>query len=361
MNAAGRVPSVALARGTVLGERYRLERPLGEGGMGTVWAARDDVTGRAVAVKLVKDDEAHADRNRRFAREARAAMAIEHPNVVRILDVQGDVAPDGTPPYLVMELLDGETLETRLARSGKLSLEQACGLMLPVAAAVGSAHAIGVVHRDLKPANIFLCSDGRACVLDFGIAKLTFQSGGDTEEALTRSGDRLGTPRYMSPEQVRGERDLDHRTDVWSLGVVLYECLAGAHPIRESGAARVFHAITTATFASLRDTDPSLPSDVTELVARMLSRERRKRPIDLHEVTEVLARHGRAETPSFAPPAPELVRDEDWRSASTVDDTIHERATPGESQRAGASLPWTLVAIVVGLAALALLVAMLAR
>src|SRR4051812_21927994 len=224
----------ALSEGSLIAGRYRLEHPLGEGGMGTVWAATHTVTRRSVAMKFLKDSMRHRrDLRERFLREAAAASALKHPNVVEIIDVF-DFA-EGSP-VMVMELLRGETLGAKLLRDERLSVEETAALLLPVVSAVGEAHAIGIVHRDLKPDNLFLLEgsgEPRVKVLDFGIAKLSAERylQGGPSPLLTESGSMLGTPCYMAPEQASGESPVDHRADIWSLGVILYECLSGVRPI----------------------------------------------------------------------------------------------------------------------------------
>jgi serine/threonine-protein kinase len=189
-----------LELGNVVADRYRLERFLGEGGMGAVWAARHVVTGKTVALKVLKGGS--EEHRRRFVQEARVAAAIRHPNVVDVHDVLA--LPDGRP-VLVMDLLEGEPLSEAIERRGRYSLEELGPIMLQVLAGIGAAHAAGVVHRDLKPENVFLCGD-TVKVLDFGIAKLTaLTSAIQHTAALTQTGSVLGTPMYMAPEQVFGE------------------------------------------------------------------------------------------------------------------------------------------------------------
>src|SRR5688500_1886807 len=198
--------------------------------MGVVWAARHLESGVLVALKFLRTGHGGADDPdslKRFLREARAAASVRHPHVVAIREVLE--LPDGRP-VMVMELLAGETLRNRLSRAPRLSLEEVAAILLPVASAVGTAHAQGIVHRDLKPDNIFLSRDAGGAplvkVLDFGIAKVTRASDDHASHGhgLTGSGEVLGTPNYMAPEQVFGERDIDQRCDIWALGVILYEC-----------------------------------------------------------------------------------------------------------------------------------------
>ncbi|MGZ3424372.1 MAG: serine/threonine-protein kinase [Polyangiales bacterium] len=297
--------------GQRIGDRYRVERVLGEGGSAVVWAAHDHESGEDVAVKLLK--EAHADRRLRFTREARAAMAITHPSVVRIRDVGND----GDVPYLVMDLLRGETLDQRLSR-GALPVSTFANLFSRVISAVGAAHALGIVHRDLKPANIFLLPGDEVRVLDFGLAKLTTSN---EPSSVTETGDRLGTPRYMSPEQVQGRRDVDHRSDVWSLGILFHEALAGEHPIPRDTVAQTFDRITRGALPRIEK--PGVPSDLVEITQRMLSRDRSARP-ELAEVLEVVSRHAEIavdELPQRRALQRTASQVEPWRHEPTADET----------------------------------------
>ncbi|MEB2312466.1 MAG: protein kinase [Sorangiineae bacterium] len=214
--------------GRVLAGRYRLEHQLGGGGMGSIWRAEHLVLCAPVAVKLLdpeiaNDDDAIA----RFNREAQAAAALRSPHVVQILDY----GVDEGAPFMVMELLEGESLATRLKRVGRLSPAETSRIITHVARAVGRAHDAGVVHRDLKPENVFLVRNEDAeiaKVLDFGVAKI--DAGKMDGSNMTRTGSLLGTPFYMSPEQAQGNKEVDHRSDLWALGVIAYECLTGARP-----------------------------------------------------------------------------------------------------------------------------------
>ncbi len=294
-----------LEAGTVVAGRYRLDRLLGEGGMGTVWAATHVVTRKAVALKFLKPAyAARKEVRQRFLREARAACAVRHPNVVQIHDVLE--LEDGMPA-MVMDLLHGESLGERLEREHALPLVEVARVMLPVVSAVGTAHSLGIVHRDLKPDNLFLVREPDESitvkVLDFGIAKLTATEGEAAETgALTKTGSVLGTPYYMSPEQAFGEKDLDHRSDVWAIGIILYECLTGERPTAGENLGQIFKAITTGGIVPLERVAPNLPADVSSLVTRMLSRDRAQRP-DLREVRETLQKHSGAHAASFGPPA----------------------------------------------------------
>jgi eukaryotic-like serine/threonine-protein kinase len=290
----------------VLAGRFRLDRLIGEGGMGVVWAATHVVTRRPVALKMLRPERAtDKELRQRFFREARAACAARHPNILEIHDVLE--LDDGTP-MMVMDLLEGETLGAMLDRQPVLTPAEVARLLLPVVSAVGTAHASGVVHRDLKPDNIFLARQGDGStvvkVLDFGIAKV-FAS--ETEAAatggLTGTGTMLGTPYYMAPEQIFGERDIDHRADTWALGVILYECLSGRRPTQADNIGQILKIITTDGVVALELAAPRVPRDLTTLVGRMLSRDRNARPQSLSEVQAALRRYTDEAARSFGEPA----------------------------------------------------------
>jgi eukaryotic-like serine/threonine-protein kinase len=297
----------ALSEGSLIGGRYRLEHHLGEGGMGTVWSAVHTVTHRVVAMKFLKDAvRERADLRQRFLREASTASSLKHPNVVEILDVFDF---EDASPVMVMEHLRGETLGSKLARDQRLSMEETAALLLPVVSAVGTAHALGIVHRDLKPDNLFLADQTEGVkvkVLDFGIAKLTaeYYRNRGVSALLTDAGAMLGTPYYMAPEQASGETVVDHRADVWSLGVVLYECLSGTRPIEGENLTQVVSRLMSAGIIPLERIAPELPHDVSAIVMQMLSRDPQRRPDGLREVATVLARYARSSlAPEFAEPS----------------------------------------------------------
>jgi eukaryotic-like serine/threonine-protein kinase len=296
----------ALSQGSLIGGRYRLEHHLGEGGMGTVWSAVHTVTQRSVAMKFLRDSvRERAELRQRFLREASAASALKHPNAVEILDVFDF---EESSPVMVMELLRGETLGSKLARDQRLSMEETAALLLPVISAVGTAHALGIVHRDLKPDNLFLAEAPDAAmvkVLDFGIAKLTaeYYLARGLSAHQTDAGAMLGTPYYMAPEQASGEVPVDHRADVWSLGVILYECLSGTRPIEGENLTQVVSRLMSAGIIPLERLAPELPRDVSAIVMQMLSRDPSRRPDGLREVSQVLARYSRASVPEFTEPS----------------------------------------------------------
>jgi serine/threonine protein kinase len=210
-----------------LSERYVLDHPLRVGGMGVVWVAHSKALNVPVALKVLRSRENTPEAVERMANEAHAAASLGHPAIVRVLDF-GEA---GDAPFIAMELLEGEDLSGMLERQGKLPPAEAVGLLLPIIDGLAAAHRQGIVHRDIKPENIFIARDamGRVQpkVLDFGIAKL---ADGRSATRITQSGTILGTPQYLSPEQAYGRDDVDFRTDVWSVGVVLYELITGAQP-----------------------------------------------------------------------------------------------------------------------------------
>jgi eukaryotic-like serine/threonine-protein kinase len=289
---SGRAPDDGTSEGKVIGGRYELLRLIGRGGMGEVHAARNLLTGREVALKLIRGSETTPEQNRRFMREAKAATAIRHPNVIDVLDVFQE--EDGTP-VMVMELLRGESLSSLRKRVGKLELGQAATIMAPVLCAVQAAHAKRIVHRDLKPENIFLAELGegivRPKVLDFGIAKVLDGStlGGETHGAATSTGTLLGTPQYMSYEQAMSEKDIDHRADIWSLGVILFELLCGRRPLEFQNLGGMFAAFLQGTVPSIRELAPELPDELATLIDRALGKTREGRLDDLSPLIDALA------------------------------------------------------------------------
>ena len=294
----------ALAPGTVLAGRYRLDVKLGEGGMGMVWAATHVVTRQPVALKLLLPVTGSDGPRviKRFMREARAASAVKHPNVVVVYDV---MELDAETPMMVMELLRGETLGERLHRERRLPLGELARLLLPVVSALGTAHALGIVHRDIKPDNIFLATTPEGIcvkVLDFGIAKLSpAHEDAATTGTLTATNAIVGTPYYMAPEQIFGEKDIDHRADTWALGVIAYECLAGLRPTDASNVGQVMKIIATQRITPIDQTVRDVPADVAAIIMAALSAERNERP-SLHDVMTVFGRYTDVHVRDFAEP-----------------------------------------------------------
>jgi serine/threonine-protein kinase len=261
----------------VIGEtinNYRISELLGEGGMGAVYLAEHPFMGRKAAIKVLRREFAE-DRSlvERFMNEARAANAIRHPNIIDIIDVGR--MPNGIP-YLMMEFLEGESLARRVAR-GPLPLPEALDIILQTTAALAAAHGKGIVHRDLKPDNLYLVPDEAAAggirvkVLDFGIAKLRDDLSGGM--AKTQAGSLMGTPPYMSPEQCRGVSDaIDHRTDVYAMGIILYEMLCGTPPFVAEGWGEVVLAHLTKPPPSARARNPSIPESLEVVIMKALAK-----------------------------------------------------------------------------------------
>ncbi|MDI1482681.1 serine/threonine protein kinase [Polyangium sp. y55x31] len=266
--------------GDIIASRYVLERPLAKGGMGAVWVARHLELDARVALKVMAPEHADTSFARdRFQREARACAQIQHPNVVAVHDY--GVADD--VPFLVMELLQGEDLQTCLAREGRLSLAAAIAVILPVCKGLRRAHELGIIHRDVKPSNVFLARQGEDTVikiLDFGVARVTHDVAGQT----TRTGVLLGSPSYMSPEQARGRR-VDHRSDLWSLAVVLYECLTGRLPFGSQALGDLLIELCTEPAPPPTRMAPDLPAVVDPFFARALARN----PDDRFQSAEAFA------------------------------------------------------------------------
>ncbi len=293
-----------LAAGTRLSS-YEIVAPLGAGGMGEVWRARDTKLGRDVALKLLPaqfaDDPA---RLARFEREAKTLAALNHPNIVTIHSIE---RADGLQ-FLTMELVEGGTLAERIQKRG-LPFTDILALAIPLADAIGAAHERGVVHRDLKPSNVMLTADGRVKVLDFGLATLGDRSG-ELEtttahaEPLTREGNIVGTASYMSPEQAEG-RPVDHRSDIFSFGVLLYEMATGERPFTGDTTVSILSAILKDTPRPVTEINPGVPRELSRVVRRCLSKDREYRyqsAKDLRNELQDLKRE--SESGELSSPAP---------------------------------------------------------
>jgi len=294
--AADAKPSQTLAIGEVVADKYKIERLLGSGGMAEVYAAVNIRTERHVALKWILP--ALAARNEvlaRFRREALAAGRINHPNVVTIFDV----VEHQKSACLVMELLSGETLAERLKVTGQMALVEAVAIMLPAMRGVAAAHAHGVIHRDLKPDNIFLCMDAdgsiRDCkVLDFGVSKLTVADAATTGD-ITLSGNVVGTPEYMAPEQVRAGKHADHRIDIYSMGVVFYEMIAGRPPFVGEHFSGLMLDIMQKDPPPLQSLRADCPRRLAAVIHRALERDLDKRYRDMASFIAAVEEAGRIE------------------------------------------------------------------
>ena len=274
--------------GDVIGGTYVIERLLGEGGMGAVYVAHEERLGRRVAIKVLLSAVAdNPEAVARFEREARSAAALQSDHVTRVLSV-GQLASGA--PYIAMELLEGEDLATLLAKRGALAPLEVVELMLPVCEALTEAHALGIVHRDLKPANIFLARRPTGAttvkVLDFGISKSATAS---TSPTLTKTTAVMGTPMYMSPEQLKEAKSVDGRADVWALGVVMYELLAGGPPFLSDALAELCAFILTMEPEPLGRRRPDLPPVLGMIVHRCLEKDPARRFADVRELRAALS------------------------------------------------------------------------
>ncbi|MGA2450419.1 MAG: protein kinase [Polyangiaceae bacterium] len=313
-------PEVApgIHEGDVIAGKYRIKKLLGSGGMGVVVAAQHMQLGEPVAIKFLRPEALlHTGIVARFAREAKAAVRIKSEHVARITDV-GTL--ESGAPYIVMEYLQGGDLQSWVRHRGVLSVEQAVEFVLQACEAIAEAHTLGIIHRDLKPANLF-CIRGAddllsIKVLDFGISKMTDVADGEAEGGATTTSAILGSPHYMSPEQARSSRDVDARTDIWSLGVVLYELLTGALPFASESVPGVFVKIATEPPPPLRPRRPDLPGAFEQIVQKCLQKDRDLRYRNVAEFALALA--------PFAPK----------RSVASVERIERIARGPGKSRQA---------------------------
>jgi eukaryotic-like serine/threonine-protein kinase len=283
--------------------RYEDLRVIGRGGMGMIYKARDPVLDRSVALKVISSFEVTADLRARFFREARACARLrEHPNIVTIHDMGED---DGRL-FIVMELLEGEELRHLIARHAPLTLEEKLAVVRQICDGLHHAHQKGVVHRDIKPANIFRLPSGQVKILDFGIAQIA--AAATTHGDLTRTGMMMGTPRYMAPEQVRGQAD--HRSDIFSVGAVAYELLSGRPPFAGENPLQILEQLRTLTPPRLSELDPSLPPQLSDILDRAIRKEPEERFADLGQMGRELeaVQRGLDEGPKLVP----AVEDAKW-------------------------------------------------
>jgi serine/threonine-protein kinase len=289
------MPDSPVAVGDVLGGKYRVERVLGQGGMGVVVAATNTLIDQRVALKfLLPQAVTGTDTVQRFIREAKAAARIQSEHVVRVLDV--GTLDDGLP-YMVMEYLDGQDLSDLLATRGVLALDEAVGYVLQACEALAEAHALGIIHRDIKPSNIFLAkrTTGMPSVklLDFGISKVAPVTEASREAAaLTRTNATMGSPLYMSPEQMTNAKNVDARADIWSLGVTLHELLAGRPPFFADTMPELIASILQTTPQSIRSVRAELPNAFETALSRCLAKDRAQRFSNVAELAAALAPFG---------------------------------------------------------------------
>ncbi len=256
-----------LVAGSRLGA-YELVRVIGKGGMGMVWEARHTTLGKRVAIKTLKHDLLdNGDLVSRFMREARAASALRHENAVDVTDV----SEAGGTPFFVMDFLEGEPLATRMHQHGALPLKEAVNIAIPILAALGRAHEIGIVHRDIKPGNIFLAKnsggDVKPMLVDFGISKVA----SDDDEHLTRDASFMGTPHYAAPEQTYDTKGVDARADQYAVGVVLYEMIAGRRPFSGKTAIDVVIAMREGKYTALATVAPKCPKELADQIQKAMS------------------------------------------------------------------------------------------
>ncbi|NUQ79095.1 MAG: serine/threonine protein kinase, partial [Polyangiaceae bacterium] len=284
--------------GAVIGGKYKLEQKLAVGGMGSVWLARHLQLQIDVAVKLLDASAAgSADAHARFEREAKALSKLRHPNVVQV----HDFGLEGDMPYLVMELLRGESLEARLKRDKRIPVPSVKAMLSQVAKGLRRAHEAGFVHRDLKPGNLFIVKaddEETFVILDFGIAKQT----GVVIDNSTKTGEFMGSPHYMSPEQIRDSKDIDARSDLWSLAVILFRALSGSLPFPGTTLGAVLADVVSAPIPKIAEVAPDLPPELDTFFERAFSRDRTKRFGSAREMAEAFEAVVRG--PSVPAPAP---------------------------------------------------------
>src|SRR5687767_12148522 len=254
--------------------RYEVVRELGKGAMGIVYLAKDPLIGRLVALKTIRgaahaDDDETQEFQQRFIREAQAAGILNHPSIVTVHDIGLDETTNTN--FIAMEYVEGSNLKEVLSQGRALSFEQIADIVAQVAEALDFAHAKGIVHRDVKPANIILIEGNRAKITDFGIAKIASSAAN-----LTSTGQFLGTPNYMAPEQIKGT-PVDGRTDLFSLGIVMYECFTRRKPFGGDSLTSISYKIVHEPFQPLREVNPAIPSEYESIVSKCLAKDPAKR------------------------------------------------------------------------------------
>jgi serine/threonine-protein kinase len=280
--------------GDLLAGKYLIDKVLGAGGMGVVVAAHHVHLDEKVAIKfLLPEAVGNPEAMARFSREARAAAKIKSEHVARVIDV-GTLETGA--PYIVMEYLEGGDLANWIQRQGALSIEDAVEFVLQACEALADAHGLGIIHRDLKPANLFWVrgSDGMISikVLDFGISKITGLSSSGPDIQMTRTTAVMGSPYYMSPEQMQSSRNVDARADIWAVGIVLYELLAGRPPFRGDTLPEVCMSVSTKPPPPLRSVRPDTPAKLEAVILKCLEKDRNNRYAHVAELAVALAEFG---------------------------------------------------------------------
>jgi serine/threonine protein kinase len=271
-----------LAAGSTIAGRYRLASLIGEGGMASVWRAEDQTLRRSVAIKLLyfrahRDPQATVDQ---FLREARIAASIQHRNVIHTVDFG---TTEDSVPYMVMELLEGESMAERLERSPRLGMEEVLRIASLTLRGLAAVHDAGIVHRDLKPQNIFLQRDADAVypkILDFGISRSLRSAGERPSAVATQQGLVIGTPHYMAPEQARGEAEIDKRADIYSMGAIIYEAVTGQLPFDAENPGELLVKIISNVAPSMRSICPGVPEVLSDCVAQAMAHPREHRFVD---------------------------------------------------------------------------------
>jgi serine/threonine-protein kinase len=326
----------SLAPGALLGGKYRVSRVIGQGGMGTVLLAHHEELDQRFAIKVLTGDlSTDPDAVARFMREARAAAKLQSDHVVRVSDV-GKF--EGIGPYIVMEYLSGTDLGQRVMEGGPLAPADAVDYVLEAIHAIAEAHSLGIVHRDLKPSNLFLAqrADGRQVVkvLDFGISKVdASMEAGVFQHKLTSAGSVLGSPAYMSPEQLKNARDVDARADIWSLGVVLYELLSGLTPFEAETAGGVFTKVVSEDPRPLREVRAGVPWELEQVILRCLRRNPDERWSDVGELARALEPLGSGKTAAPAP-RPRVTTSSGSHAAASAMAVTQAAPPPGTAQAA---------------------------
>ena len=327
---------VAFQQGTIIAGRYKLERPLARGGMGSVWVARHLQLDVTIALKFMAPEYASSTEARaRFEQEAKASAQLKSPNVVQV----HDYGLEGDTPYLAMELLEGEDLEDRLDRAKRLSLADAANILNQACKALRLAHETGLVHRDLKPGNLFLAKHGddeAVKILDFGIAKASTGVAGQS----TKTGSLIGSPHYMSPEQVRNSKQVDHRSDLWSMGVIAFRMLTGRLPFPGEEVGEILVDICTAPIPVPSQIAPDLGGPVDAFVARALARDPAQRFQSARELAEAMSAVAGVAAPRMSLPSVSTSTPTSGPRAAkgtTLMSAVSDSALPGSATSPGSS------------------------